>query len=348
MMHRITGAAAAFHGMFAARCRTGWRLALPAEKRHHSAAMTAPPHRTDSTHRSAQRNSRAQRRLRIGQREIITHGLAPVIFQDLYHYFMTVSWTQLFLTFAAFFLIFDVLFGCAYALVPGCIANLNPPGFPGAFFFSVETLSTVGYGDMHPQTLYGHIVSMIEVFVGLMTVALITGIMFARFSVPRARFLFAKHGVVRPMDGKPTLMFRVANARQNIIQEASAQLRMLRDEVTQEGYRLRRIIDLRLVRAQHPLFMLGWNIMHVLDENSPLLGQTPESLHNARALFILSMSGTDETTGQVLMARQEYHSSEIRWNHTFRDIIEVAADGTIHFDYGKFHDIEPLDEHAET
>jgi inward rectifier potassium channel len=311
--------------------------------------MTTPPHRTDSAHhRAAQRNDRTSRRLRLGQREVITHGLERVIFQDLYHYYMTVSWTQLFLTFAAFFLVFDVLFGCAYAWVPGCIANLNPPGFPGAFFFSVETLATVGYGDMHPQTLYGHVVSMIEVFVGLMSIALITGIMFARFSVPRARFLFATHGVVRPIDGKLTLMFRVANARQNIVQEASAQLRMLHDEVTREGFRLRRITDLPLVRAQHPLFVLGWNIMHVLDESSPLHGETTESLHDSRAVFILSLSGTDETTGQLLMARQEYHGSEIRWNHAFRDIMETAADGTIHFDYGKFHDIEALNEQPDT
>ena len=168
--------------------------------------------------------------MQLGEREVVTQGLRPAVFQDLYHFFMTVSWPRLFATIAAFFLAFDVLFGCLYYLVPGCIANLNPPGFAGAFFFSVETLGTVGYGEMHPQTLYGHIVSMIEIFVGLMTLALITGLMFARFSRPRARFLFAANAVVRPIGGRLTLMFRAANARQNIIQEASAQLRMLRDE----------------------------------------------------------------------------------------------------------------------
>jgi inward rectifier potassium channel len=290
--------------------------------------------------------SRASRHLRFGQRNIITHGLARVIFQDLFHYFMTVSWAQLFLTFAAFFLCFDLLFGLAYALVPGCIANLNPPGLTGAFFFSVETLATVGYGEMHPASLYGHIVSMVEIFVGLMSMALITGIMFARFSVPRARFLFAKHAVVRRIDGKLTLMFRAANARQNIVQEASAQLRMMRDDVTPEGFRLRRITDMALVRARHPLFALGWNIMHVLDETSPLHGQSQDSLRESRALFILSLSGTDETTGQVMMARHEYPGTAIHWNSSFRDIMEVAADGTVHFDYGKFHDIEPLPEEA--
>jgi inward rectifier potassium channel len=306
--------------------------------------MTKPKHASKpAAPHVARRSTRGQRRLRFGQRDIVTHGLSNAVFQDLYHYFMTVGWGQVFLTFALFFLVFDILFGLAYAAVPGCIANLNPPGFPGAFFFSVETLATVGYGDMHPQTPYGHVVSMIEVFVGLMSIALITGIMFARFSVPRARFLFASTGVVRPIDGRVTLMFRVANARQNIIQEASAQLRLLRDTETLEGFRYRRIIDLPLLRSQHPLFTLGWNIMHVIDETSALFGETKESLEKSHSMFILTMSGTDETTGQVMMARHEYLGSEIRWNHAFRDIIEITEDGTVHFDYAKFHDIESLD-----
>jgi inward rectifier potassium channel len=282
------------------------------------------------------------RRLKLGEREIVTQGLPPAVFQDLYHFFMTVSWPQLFATIAAFFLGFDVLFGCLYYLVPGCIANLNPPGFAGAFFFSVETLATVGYGEMHPQTLYGHVISMIEIFVGLMALALITGLMFARFSRPRARFLFAENAVVRPLDGKLTLMFRAANARQNVIQEASAQLRMLRDEVTEEGFRIRRITDLSLVRAQHPVFILGWNIMHVIDDGSPLKGKSADSLNAAATVFILSLSGTDVTTGQVLMARNEYPSSGIRWNQSFRDVLEVDDDGTLRIDYRKFNEIEPL------
>ena len=190
------------------------------------------------------------RRIRIDEQEVITQGIARAVLQDLYHYFMTVGWPQVFGTIAALFLVFDVLFGCLYHLVPGCIANLNPPGFLGAFFFSVETLATVGYGDMHPQSLYGHVVAMIEIFVGLMMLALITGLMFARFSRPRARFLFASNAVIRPIGGKLTLMFRAANARQNIVQEAKAQLRMLRNEVTEEGFRMRRITDLPLVRSR--------------------------------------------------------------------------------------------------
>jgi len=282
------------------------------------------------------------RRIRIGGREIVTQGIPRAILQDLFHYFMTVGWSQLFATFALFFLSFDVFFGLLYDLVPGCIANLNPPGFAGAFFFSVETLATVGYGDMHPINFYGHTVAMLEIFVGLISLALITGIMFARFSRPKARFLFAHNAVVRPIDGRRTLMFRAANERQNVVQEATARLRLLRDEVSSEGYRMRRVTDLALLRSEHPAFVLGWNIMHVIDESSPLHGQTAESLEQAAAVLILSLSGTDETTGHMLMARADYSSSSIRWDASFRDVLEQGPDGGLVMDYRKFHDIEPF------
>jgi inward rectifier potassium channel len=307
--------------------------------------MTASKHRPKSpSHQdaAAARKPKGRRVIKLGTRKIVTEGIVRPLFHDLFHHFMTVSWPRLFATLAGFFLVFDVLFGLLYYLVPGCIANLSPPGFAGDFFFSVETLATVGYGDMHPQTFYGHSVAMIEIFVGLMSLALITGLMFARFSRPRARFLFSRNAVVRPIDGKLTLLFRTANERQNVVQDASARLSLLRDDVTAEGYRIRRIVDLPLLRSQFPLFALGWTIMHVIDDTSPLRGETPESLSNSQTVFVLSLSGTDENTGQTLMARGEYASADIRWNSTFHDILEQAPDGTIHIDYSKFHDIEPL------
>jgi inward rectifier potassium channel len=308
--------------------------------------MTASEHQPKnppaSHEASTARKPVGRRIIKVGTRQIVTEGIVTPIFHDLFHHFMTVSWPRLFGTLAAFFLVFDLLFGFLYYLAPGCIANLNPPGFAGDFFFSVETLATVGYGEMHPATFYGHLVAMIEIFVGLMSLALITGLMFARFSRPQARFLFTKNGVVRPIGGKPTLIFRAANERQNVVQDASARLRMLRDETTEEGYRIRRIVDLPLLRSQHPMFALGWSIMHVIDEASPLKSETTESLSKCKAAFVLSLSGTDENTGQTLMARGEYSSADIRWNSTFHDILEEAPDGTIHVDYSKFHDIDPL------
>jgi len=292
--------------------------------------------------RSSSQNPINVRRIRVGQREILTEGIQRVVFQDLFHYFMTITWPQLFATFAAFFLAFDTLFGLFYFLVPGCIANLNPPGFAGAFFFSVETLATVGYGDMHPQTVYGHTVAMIEIFVGLMSLAVITGLMFARFSRPRARFLFSKNLVVRFIDGRRTLVLRAANLRLNVVQDASARLYMTRNEVTQEGFRIRRVIDLPLLRSTQPMFNLGWTIMHALDESSPLFLETPDSLRESEARFVLNMSGTDESTGQTLTTRAEYSDRDIRWNATFRDILVEDEAGVLHIDYAKFDQVDPL------
>jgi inward rectifier potassium channel len=281
-------------------------------------------------------------RVSVGGRDVVMRGIARAVFQDLYHYLMTVSWPQLFAVIAGSFLIFDFLFGCLYYLVPNSIANLNPPGFAGTFFFSVETLATVGYGDMHPQTPYGHTIAMIEMFVGLMMLALVTGIMFARFSRPRARFLFARVAVIRPIDGRRTLVFRAANARQNVVQEASAKLRMLRDEVTVEGLQLRRIKDLPLVRDQQPAFFIGWLLMHVIDDSSPLRNETEESLRQSGTTFILSVSGTDETTGHTLIARHQYSSDALLWHKSFQDILQTDDEGVVHIDYTKFHDVEDL------
>src|SRR5450631_3641567 len=128
---------------------------------------------------------------------------------------MTVSWPALFGSFAVFFLLFNLAFATLYSLQPAGIANLHPPGYWGAFFFSVETLATVGYGDMHPQTLYAHLIATLEIFVGMSGIALATGLIFARFSRPHAKIVFSRYAIIRPLDGRMTLMVRSANARQN-------------------------------------------------------------------------------------------------------------------------------------
>jgi len=274
-------------------------------------------------------------------RKVISFGLQRRVWQDLFHWFMTVSWPVVFGGFAAFFFLFNLAFAGIYSLVPGDIANLNPPGYWGYFFFSVETFATVGYGDMHPQAPFAHVVAAIEIYTGLMSLALITGMMFARFSRPRARFLFAQHAVIRILDGQLTLMLRAANARQNIVMEATAHLRLLRQETTPEGFQIRRIYDLALKRDQHPSFIFGWTLMHIIDERSPLAGATHESLTQTGSYLLLTISGTDETTGQTMMARQSYTASALRWNHGFVDIL--TSDGEVdYFDYGRFHEVEPL------
>ncbi len=276
-------------------------------------------------------------------RRFVRHGLPRRRWQDLYHVYMTISWPRLFASFAAFLTVFNLLFAGVYWLREAGIAQLNPPGFWGCFFFSVETLATVGYGDMHPQTLFAHVVASVEIFTGMMSLAVIAGMMFARFSRPTARILFARYAVIRPLDGAPTLMLRAANERGNVIMEAQARLRLVRDERTVEGYSIRRIHDLRLRRSEQPAFLFSWTLMHSLDPDSPLAGATLESLQGQNAFLVLTLFGIDETTGQTLMARREYPPEALRWHHTFADILSTGEDGVDYLDYTKFHDVAPLE-----
>ncbi|MGH8200247.1 MAG: ion channel [Steroidobacteraceae bacterium] len=280
-------------------------------------------------------------------RQIVTYGLPRRPWQDLYHLLMTMSWPRLFATYGSVFALFNLAFAALYQLQSGDVANLNPAGYWGRFFFSVETLATVGYGDMHPQTVYAHVIASVEIFFGLMGVALITGMMFARFSRPTARILFARRAVVRQFDGRRTLMLRAANERQNVIMEAMAQLRLIRDELTVEGSRIRRIYDLPLRRSEQPMFVFGWTLLHVIDETSPLYGATAASFDDSKAYLLLTIGGTDETTGQMLMSRQEYMPAAVHWNHGLVDIFTSGEDGIDRFDYSRFHDVEPLDEQGQ-
>lgn len=286
--------------------------------------------------------ARTQSYLGISGRRFVRHGLERLLWQDLYHLLMTVSWPKLFLGVAVFFAAFNLIFAGLYDLDTNGIANLDPNGYWGMFFFSVETAGTVGYGDMHPRTPYAHTLASIETLTGVTCFALMTGIMFARFSRPQARFLFARYAVVHAVDGLRTLVLRSANARQNIVMEANAHLRLLRNDLTVEGQTIRRVLDLRLRREQHPIFLFGWTLLHVIDEHSPLLGETTESLQASRAFLLLTISGTDETTGQTLMARYVYNPRDLRWDHTFEDILTTDATGVDHFDYQRFHAVKPL------
>jgi inward rectifier potassium channel len=281
------------------------------------------------------------RRVIIDDREILTHGLPHSIWQNLYHYCMTASWPRFFASMASLFLLLNFFFAGLYRLGENPIANLLPQNYLGYFFFSVETVATVGYGDMHPQTLYGHFISTIEIFIGLTSIALITGVMFARFSRPRAMILFARRAVIGQFDGQLTLTLRVANARQNVINEAAAKLRLLRRETTLEGRTMLRLHDLHLVREQQPVFQLGWIIMHRIGVDSPLYGQTPEQLEESEAVLILTIEGMDETTRQTMGARYNYRHGDIAWGHHFVDTYCLADDGSEHIDYNKFHDVEP-------
>jgi inward rectifier potassium channel len=290
--------------------------------------------------RRKHRDNRSQL-IRVGHREIETLGLDQGFWSDLYHRSMTVYWPVFFGSAALIFVMLNAVFALLYALGNQPIANVSTERFLELFYFSIETLATVGYGDMHPQTDYGHFIATIEIFTGMCFLAVLTGLVFARFSRPRARFVFADNPVVGTRDGRPTLMIRMANARHNAISRATARLWLLRIEKSMEGDQFRRFHELKVERGEHPIFMLSWTIFHIIDEHSPLHGATERTMAEADASIVLNVGGLDDASAQQLYARRVYGAEDIRWGYRYRDITGVSPEGRYQLDYTKFSDIVP-------
>lgn len=289
---------------------------------------------------------RAQARthvIRVGLREIETRGLPEGFWTDLYHRALIVYWPVFFGSAAAIFIALNAVFAFVYWLGHEPIANVSPdiPLPLNLFYFAIETLATVGYGDMHPQTNYGHLVATVEIFTGMSFLAVMTGLIFARFSRPRARFIFARHPIVGQHLGKRTLMIRVANERHNTISQATARLWLLRVEQTEAGAQLRRFYELKLERSEHPMFALSWTLFHAVDKVSPLHGMTAADLARADGALVLNLSGVDDNSAQHLHARQIYSHRDIRWNHSYRDITSHSDEGRLLIDYSLFHEVVP-------
>ena len=282
-------------------------------------------------------------RVRIGHREVETLGLTPGFWTDLYHRAMTVSWPVFFASAALIFIALNTLFAVLYSLGDRPIANAAGQGILDLFYFSIETLATVGYGDMHPQTNYGHFVATVEIFTGMSFLAVMTGLIFARFSRPRARFVFADHPVVAMHQGHPTLMIRLANARHNAISRATARLWLVRVESSKTGDQLRRFYELKVERDEHPMFVLSWTLFHTMDKDSILHGATAAELEDADALLVVNVDGLDDSSAQQLYARRIYSPHDIRWGHRYRNITSASPQGRFQLDYTKFHDVVPED-----
>ncbi len=281
--------------------------------------------------------------VRFGHREIETLGLSQGFWSDFYHRSMSIYWPVFFGGAALVFVALNAIFAFLYSLGHEPIANVTGDNPLEYFYFSIETLATVGYGDMHPQTNYGHLVATVEIFTGMCFLAVLTGLVFARFSRPRARFVFATHPVITDRDGHSTLMIRMANARHNAISRANARLWLIRAERTKEGDQLRRFYELTLDRSDHPMFVLSWMLFHVIDKASPLHGTTSTDLAEGDALLVLNVGGLDDSSAQQLYARRVYSWHDIRWRHRYRDITSVSPQGRFLLDYTKFNDVVPED-----
>jgi inward rectifier potassium channel len=242
---------------------------------------------------------------------------------------------------AAIFLAVNLAFAALLMVGEAPVANARPGSFADLFFFSVETISTTGYGDMHPQTMYGHVVSTVENFVSLIASAAVTGLVFARFSRPRARLIFARNPVVVSHDGVRTLMLRVVNARNSFISEATAKLWLIGSSVSAEGRRFTGFRPMRLAKSENPSFALSWTLFHPIDAESPLNGMDEDQMIADEINLVVSISGLDEASAQIVHSRQTYAAEDLRWDHEFVDIIRRDEDGRSHIDFGKVHDTQP-------
>jgi inward rectifier potassium channel len=277
-----------------------------------------------------------------GRVSIEAIGLPSAPLRDLYHGILTMRWRNFFAFATLYYVSIHAVFAALYQVQPGAIAG-GDGSFEAAYFFSVQTMMTIGYGTMSPGTLYGHVLVAAEAFFGMLTTAVLTGLVFAKFARPTANVIFSDKVCVHRQDGVPTLVLRMANARGNRMVEASLGVSLARTVVTSEGETFRRIIDLPLVRANQPMFFLGWTAMHRLDEKSPLFGLTPERLAAEDAEILAVLTGLDEDTGASLHARKAWGYDEIRWGERFVDVLYGSREerGVRVFDYAKFHDTIP-------
>jgi inward rectifier potassium channel len=270
--------------------------------------------------------------------QVVRFGVEREWFGDLYHRTLTIGWPGFFAIGAATYIVANVVFAALYLLQPGSIAKAHPGSFADAFFFSVQTMATIGYGVMSPATYYANLLMTLETAVGLMFVAMTTGLVFARFSRPTARVLFSSVAVVGPYNGVPTLSIRIANQRKNQMLAAEVSMTLVRDELSDEGELNRRFYDLALVRDRSPVFALTFRVMHPIDPDSPLYGMNYETLAEQHAEIVVIAGGVDETLVQPVNARTSYLPHEILWSHRFVDIFGWTEDGRRAIDYRRFHD----------
>jgi inward rectifier potassium channel len=261
-------------------------------------------------------------------------------FLDLYHRTMRMPLWGVLVAMAATYVVVNLIFAGLYALDAGGITNLRRGDLLTAFFFSVQTFGTIGYGYMSPVSVYANTLVSIETLAGFVYAALAAGLVFARISRPTARVTFSRIAVVDTFEGLPTLMFRAANRRSNQILEAEVMVTLARDVTTHEGLRIRRFEELRVLRSRTPLFALTWTVMHPIDASSPFRDATRESLIQQGAELVVVLSGVDDGFAQRVHARHSYLAEEIVWGRRFADVLSIRPDGRRVVDYRRFHEVE--------
>lgn len=285
---------------------------------------------------------RSVRNERLGAGEIEVVGAPRTPLSDLYYVLLRAPWWADLIGVSVLFLVINLLFAVAFDAIGG-VSGARPDSLADYFFFSVQTMGTIGYGVMYPLSPAAEALVTGEVIVGVSLVAFTSGILFAKFSMPRARMQFAALATIAPFNGVPTLMFRVGNERASQIIEATVRVVMVRTERTAEGFTFYRLRDLRLERDRSPALSRSWNVLHCIDPSSPLFGATPETLARDDVEFILTVVGLDETSAQNVHARHSYDNSQVRWGARHADMLHELPDGGLRMDMRQFNLVLPTE-----
>ncbi len=278
--------------------------------------------------------------------EVRVVGAPRVPFRDVYHAYLRARWPVALGVLVAFYLALNACFALAY-LVFGGVHDARPGSFADAFYFSVQTMGTIGYGAMYPVSRAANLLVVAESVTGLVVTAVATGLIFAKFSLSTSRIVFARRAVIGMMDGVPTLMIRLGNERSNRIIEATVRLAMVRTERTREGMLFYRMVDLPLSRERSPALSRSWTALHPITPASPLYRETPASLHAGEVELFVTVSGVDDTSLQPVHARHKYTDEAIVWGARHADVLSEEEGGVLVLDLRKFHDLTITERTAE-
>ncbi len=293
------------------------------------------------------RSSRKRLLNRDGSFNVVRQGLGPLSSLSLYHWSLTISWPAFLGFVAASYLAINTLFAVAFVLC-GHHALQSTTGwidggvFYRAFFFSVQTFATIGYGHVVPSGFAANFLVTLEALVNILAVALATGVVFARFSKPTAKIIYSRNALIAPYRNITALEFRIANERSSQIIEVEAQVILSKIENV-GGATARRFYDLKLERRRVVFFALSWTIVHPIDELSPLFGMTGDDLLTEDAELLILLTGTDEASSQTVYSRSSYKADEIVWNAKFTNIfMRTDEDGVMGMDLTRIHDVQVM------
>lgn len=269
-------------------------------------------------------------------------GIGRTPFADAYHAYLRAPWWLSIGAIVVAYLALNVGFGAVYWATGGVEGASG--SFLDAFFFSVQTMGTIGYGTMHPVTTLANGLVTVEAVLGLLVTAISTGLVFARISQPRARIAFSERVSIAPMDGVPTLQLRVGNQRSNLVMNTHITVGLVRTEVTAEGVTFYRMYDLALVRERAATLTRTWTVLHRITPDSPLWGATAASLEACEAELQVTVMGTDDTTLQPVHAGIRYHHDDVAFGMRPADVLSELPDGRIRVDLRQFHVLVPAED----